>query len=616
MDPQLPILLSKMYKHYYGTLVKDALHHLKLTKSIDDITDDNLSKFFINLNREDMSKVIEEILQNEAVKSDERELTRNIPFPSVLTSLADVERFRSAKPPPEYSRWRSQLVNLLESEGIEYDPSSEKIKFPAEIMNWVSGGDDLRTSILPILKEMYKNIDVRAILVRSEDSKWNSAFLKIFFTKKSRENVQAIYKKKESFRTILKDPNLKVVSECMDIDRARIMFDEIKDGRITINGNPVRLLIEGAKNIFNHDLLSNEHVIDLYTTKQQRDGYPHKFICLGTNRTPREIVKKNGISLMESGRDIFEFLHPYLDSTSIYSTNNNLVIVFPLYCKSVPLSRDEEERYYRKLSVHDYFIEGSDILLEFRKEGELKSIDNPKLNNYAYKLQCNDKIWSILLPKPDPMSLDEIDKITINITDEALGSILDDEISLDKSGTVQATASEDMQELFELPIDQLRKRYESRNLEFKSSLRWDYKNSKISEDVELSAIKELPAFMNSVGGMLVIGIDDNRQILGLQKDFDTFRDRKNWDGWLQHLENLLYGRYRIDKKFSDYINTRREENNGDSIAKIKIQRSPDPVWVKVNEQDILYIRRDSGTDSLRDKEAHDYIISHWGFLRR
>jgi len=608
MDPQIPILLSRMYKHYYGSLVKDALHHLKLTKSIDDTTGDNLSKFFIDLNREDISKVMEGILQNEAVKSDERKLTRNIPIPSALTSLADVERLNRAKRPPEHSYWRSQLISLLESEGIELDPSSEKIKFPDEILNSVSG-DNMGTRILPILKKMYKNIDIRAILVKSKDNKWNSAFLKIFFTKESKTNVQYIHKSKESFRTILKDPNLMVVSEYKDIAETQAMFDEIKEGRITINENTVTLLTEGVKNIFSYDLSSNEHVIDLYTTSQQRDKYPHKLTCLGIDRTPREIIKKNGISLMEHGRDIFEFLHPYLDSTSVNSTNNNLVIIFPVYCKSVPLSEDEKERYYKKLSIHDYFVEGSDALLEFRKEGELKSIDNPKLSNYAYKLQSTNGICSILLPKPDPAS--EIDKITISITDEVLGLILTDEISLNKLGTIQATASEDIEKLLEMPIDRLCKEDESRYLEFKSSLRWDYDNSQISEDVELSAIKELAAFMNTAGGLLVIGRDDKKQILGLQKDFDTFKDRKNWDGWQQHLGNLLYGRYKIHKKCNDYISIYKEQHN-DVIAKIKVQRSPEPIWIEVKNQEILYIRTDYGTASSKGKEAGEYIMSHWG----
>lgn len=27
--------------------------------------------------------------------------------------------------------------------------------------------------------------------------------------------------------------------------------------------------------------------------------------------------------------------------------------------------------------------------------------------------------------------------------------------------------------------------------------------------------------------------------LGIEKDYDPFYDRKNWDGWLQHLVNII-----------------------------------------------------------------------------
>jgi hypothetical protein len=165
-------------------------------------------------------------------------------------------------------------------------------------------------NVLPILDKMYENIDIRCILVKSQDNTWHSAFLKIYFTKESNENVLHIYKKKEPFRTILKDARLMLVSECKDISESETIFNEIEKGEITISGIPIDLLSEQSKNIFSHSLLSNEHVVDLYTTAEQRNGYSQKFLCLATDSTPSQILSRYGVSLTEENQDIFVFLHP------------------------------------------------------------------------------------------------------------------------------------------------------------------------------------------------------------------------------------------------------------------------------------------------------------------
>ena len=56
--------------------------------------------------------------------------------------------------------------------------------------------------------------------------------------------------------------------------------------------------------------------------------------------------------------------------------------------------------------------------------------------------------------------------------------------------------------------------------------------------------------MNSYGGKLLVGIEDNGEIAGIEKDFETFNDRKNLDGWLQHFTNLIDDH--IGKEFMTY----------------------------------------------------------------
>jgi len=78
---------------------------------------------------------------------------------------------------------------------------------------------------------------------------------------------------------------------------------------------------------------------------------------------------------------------------------------------------------------------------------------------------------------------------------------------------------------------------EGADLEFKSSLRWDYNRGAIHNDIQDSAMKTVAAFQNSSGGTLVIGVNDEGKALGLSKDYQTLK-KKNRDGFQLSLMTL------------------------------------------------------------------------------
>jgi predicted HTH transcriptional regulator len=51
--------------------------------------------------------------------------------------------------------------------------------------------------------------------------------------------------------------------------------------------------------------------------------------------------------------------------------------------------------------------------------------------------------------------------------------------------------------------------------------------------------------MNSEGGELLIGVEDDGTISGIENDYQTLTNRKNWDGWSQHLVNIIRERFRL-----------------------------------------------------------------------
>ena len=73
-------------------------------------------------------------------------------------------------------------------------------------------------------------------------------------------------------------------------------------------------------------------------------------------------------------------------------------------------------------------------------------------------------------------------------------------------------------------IDDLIAEGESDELEFKSSLRWDYKQGTVNKKLEDVIMKSIAAFANGQGGTLLIGVDDFGTPLGLQHDLSTLTD--------------------------------------------------------------------------------------------
>jgi hypothetical protein len=90
----------------------------------------------------------------------------------------------------------------------------------------------------------------------------------------------------------------------------------------------------------------------------------------------------------------------------------------------------------------------------------------------------------------------------------------------------------------EVPPAELVELDESSELEFKSSVRWSYQEQKVNPALELVIIKTVSALANSKGGHLVIGVGDEKEILGLEQDYKTLK-KSDKDGFEQHLYQLL-----------------------------------------------------------------------------
>ncbi|MBN1346429.1 MAG: response regulator [Phycisphaerae bacterium] len=149
-------------------------------------------------------------------------------------------------------------------------------------------------------------------------------------------------------------------------------------------------------------------------------------------------------------------------------------------------------------------------------------------------------------------------------------------------------------------IEALIRSGEGEGLEFKSTLRWNLKADKAGKEIELAWLKTVVAFLNTDGGMLLIGVEDDGHVLGLERDRFPSEDR-----FLLHVNNLL--REHIGLEFSRFIHFGLKSVAGCRVLVVACDRCPDPAFLKKGDDEEFYIRVGPGSRKLSTSEVLSYL---------
>jgi hypothetical protein len=150
---------------------------------------------------------------------------------------------------------------------------------------------------------------------------------------------------------------------------------------------------------------------------------------------------------------------------------------------------------------------------------------------------------------------------------------------------------------------------ESTTLEFKSSARWDIKQNKADKVIEGIVVRTVAALLNSEGGTLLLGVDDDRNVIGLAHDYKLFGKKDSRDAYENFLTGLLLNN--LGKDSAALISITFHELDGKDICKVEAKKSPKPVFVKDPSGEHLYVRAGNSTHRPTTKEAIDYCKMHW-----
>jgi predicted HTH transcriptional regulator len=124
-------------------------------------------------------------------------------------------------------------------------------------------------------------------------------------------------------------------------------------------------------------------------------------------------------------------------------------------------------------------------------------------------------------------------------------------------------------------------------------------------------LKTIAAFLNTQGGILLIGVNDDGEAIGLANDYRTFR-KQNRDGFELWLMNDLILK-ELGKAIAPQIQISFHVVDNQEICKVIAQPSSQPVYVNIRDkagqpQEAFFIRAGNATTKLeRPSEIGQYL---------
>lgn len=168
------------------------------------------------------------------------------------------------------------------------------------------------------------------------------------------------------------------------------------------------------------------------------------------------------------------------------------------------------------------------------------------------------------------------------------------------------------------PIREVVQRGESDSLEFKSSARWNMRTGKRDDAMETVIAKTVAAFMNSGGGTLLIGVDDDGRLIGMGPDYSTLKtpDSDRFELWIRDMWGQRMGTNaaalpRLD--FSEASDP-QEGYERQEVCRVTIPPSPHHVYLrgpKGKGEAELWVRVGNSTRRLEVADAVQYVSIRW-----
>ena len=146
-------------------------------------------------------------------------------------------------------------------------------------------------------------------------------------------------------------------------------------------------------------------------------------------------------------------------------------------------------------------------------------------------------------------------------------------------------------------------------MEFKEAACWNARLNRKDDSMRDNVIQEVAAFLNSRhGGIVLIGVEDDGTVLGLNEDFKAANPQKqNRDGYQLFLLDTL--KNNLSDNWSQFYKISFGMLQGKDVCRLDIAPATEPVYMKGGD---FYIREGNRKRRLTPQETVAYIKQRWG----
>jgi hypothetical protein len=150
-------------------------------------------------------------------------------------------------------------------------------------------------------------------------------------------------------------------------------------------------------------------------------------------------------------------------------------------------------------------------------------------------------------------------------------------------------------------ILELIRRGESKKLEFKSTLRMNLITGKPDWNIEHAVLKTIVAYLNTDGGILLVGVSNSGEILGVKND-----GFPNEDKFLLHFKQLI--KQHIGLNYAPMIEYTLVPVSGKDVLEIDCKKSDEAVFLKPDKnEEEFYIRIGPSSERLKGSKLVEYV---------
>tara|TARA_B110000196_G_C21131016_1_gene658443 strand:- start:58 stop:2202 length:2145 start_codon:yes stop_codon:yes gene_type:complete len=151
---------------------------------------------------------------------------------------------------------------------------------------------------------------------------------------------------------------------------------------------------------------------------------------------------------------------------------------------------------------------------------------------------------------------------------------------------------------------------ENSEVEFKTTLRYDMRQNIVNKKLEEVVLKTIAAFSNGNGGSLIMGVDDDLNIIGLENDYKTLKNGTK-DEFELHLRNLINNAYGVEFA-TNSLEILFPMVEDDEICVVNINEGIRPLYTEITDKNgsknkKFYVRSGNSSQEIDISEVASYI---------